>query len=193
MPVEDGLAWMDHREQQRCVRFGVESEKIMMVHRYVFVAILLLATLAAGEEAATRPVFTSSYWTAFAAAGLLTYADGAITVEKVGSGHGCYEKTGSVLYGRYPAPGRTFAVMTAEWAASAFASYELKKHPRLSHGMWSAPLLYLGALHGEAFVEDLYRCRLQTDLPVVRTISEFGTPHADRNVHATQSSPPTRG
>jgi len=149
---------MDHREQQRCVRFELESEKIMKVRRYVFIATLLLATLGRGEEAASRPVFTSGYWTAFAAAGLLTYADGAITVEKVGSGHGCYEKTGSVLYGRYPAPARTFAVMSAELAAAAFASYELKKHPRLTRRLWSAPLLYLGALHGEAFVEDLYKC-----------------------------------
>lgn len=130
----------------------------MKARRYVFIATLLLAALARGEEAASSPIFSSAYWTAFAAAGLLTYADGAITVEKVGSGHGCYEKTGSVLYGRYPAPGRTFAVMSAELAASAFASYELKKHPRLSRRMWSAPLLYLGALHGEAFVEDLHRC-----------------------------------
>ena len=124
----------------------------------IAVILVLLSGVAFGQLPDAPKVADKSFWAVTAFSGAATAADAYTTAN---FGPRCpYESGNPGLYGVYPTAKRVTLVMGGLFAASAGASYVLKRHhARLwKVPLWPAPELYLAYGHAAGAASNARNC-----------------------------------
>jgi hypothetical protein len=124
--------------------------------------IVITLTLSFMPAIATAQTADKNFWKLAAWNALATATDGYTTIS-FRSPTNCQVEGGAPeLYGKYPEPPRTGAVMGGMFVASTLFSYELKKHYPHAHiwkiPLWVIPMGYNSAIHARGTAHNWRVC-----------------------------------